>query len=101
MDIHAEHNNDNSLIIVDKNKLIGIESETLQNLVQESIDKGSKNVSIDLSKVEYVSSWGVGIIVHAYTTCHNKNVNFNLKGVNPHVMNVLSQLKLTEVLNIN
>ncbi len=100
MEIHAEHNKDNSVIIVDKNKLIGIESETFQNLVQDSIDKGSKNVSIDLSKVEYVSSWGVGLLVHAYTTCHNKNVDYSLKGVNPHVMNVLSQLKLTDVFNI-
>jgi len=101
MEIRAEHNQDSSTIYIEKNKLIGVESEPFQNLVQESIDKGSKNLSVDLSKVEYVSSWGVGLLVHAYTTCHNKNINFNLKGVHQHVMNVLSQLKLTEVFNIN
>lgn len=101
MDIRAEHNKDNSVLIIDKNKLIGVESEEFQQRVQESIDHGSKNISIDMTKVEYVSSWGVGVLVHAYTTCHNKNVGYHLKGVNSHVMNVLSQLKLTEVFNIN
>ena len=101
MEIHAEHYPDKSIIIVDKNKLIGVESETFQKLVQESIDKGSRTISIDLSKVDYVASWGVGLLVHAYTTCHNKNIRFEINGVNEKVMNVLSQLKLTEIFNIN
>jgi anti-anti-sigma factor len=101
MEIHAEHYPDKSIIIVDKNKLIGVESETFQKLVQDSIDKGSRTISIDLSKVDYVASWGVGLLVHAYTTCHNKNIRFEINGVNEKVMNVLSQLKLTEIFNIN
>jgi anti-anti-sigma factor len=101
MEIHAVHNKDKSIITIDKNKLIGVESETLQTLLQESIDKGSKEISIDLSNVEYIASWGIGLLVHAYTSCHNKNIKFNLVGVNQQVMNVLSQLKLTTLFNIN
>ncbi len=100
MEIRAEHFPDKSVITIDKNKLIGVESETFQKLVQESIDKGSKNLSIDLTKVEYISSWGVGLLVHAYTSCKNKNINFSVKGVTDHVMNVLNQLKLTEIFSI-
>jgi anti-sigma B factor antagonist len=100
MSIRAEHNQEKSVIIIDNNKLIGLENETFQKLVLESIDNGSKNISVDLSKVEYVSSWGIGLLVHAYTTCCNKNIKFNINGVNDRVMNVLSQLKLTELFNI-
>ena len=100
MEIRVEHSKDQSKIIIDKNKLIGAENETFQNLVQESIDKGSKSISIDLSKVEFISSWGIGLLVHAYTTCINRNVDFNLEGVNEQVMNVLNQLKLTRLFNI-
>ena len=100
MEIRVEHSKDKSKIIIDKNKLIGSENETFQNLVQESIDKGSKNITIDLSKVEFISSWGIGLLVHAYTTCINRNINFNLEGLNEQVMNVLSQLKLTKLFNI-
>ena len=89
-----------STISIDNEKLIGVENETIHKLVSDSIDNGSKHISIDLSKVEYISSWGVGLLVHAYTTCHNKNVQFNIEGVKPQVMNVLNQLKLTEIFSI-
>ncbi len=89
-----------SIITIDNEKLIGIENETIHKLVSDSIENGSKNITINLSKVEYISSWGIGLLVHAYTTCHNKNVQFNIEGVNAQVINVLSQLKLTEIFNI-
>ena len=100
MDIHAEHFPDKSVIVIDKNKLIGIENELFQNIVQESIDKGSKDITVDLSNVEYIASWGVGLLVHAYTSCNNRNIKFNIKGVSGNVMSVLHQLKLNEIFNI-
>lgn len=100
MEISVKHLNSKSVITVNNNKLIGAESEIIQNLVQESIDKGSKEISVDLSKVEYISSWGIGLLVHAYTTCHKKNISFEIEGVNSQVMAVLNQLKLTEILKI-
>ena len=100
MDIHTQQDQDKSVIIVDKNKLIGVENETFQQQVQGALDRGSKEVSIDLTNVEYISSWGIGLLVHAYTSCHNKNVQFSLNNVNSQVMNVLSQLKLTTLFNI-
>jgi anti-anti-sigma factor len=77
-----------------------VESEIFQNLVQESIDKKSKNITVDLSKVEFISSWGIGLLVHAYTSCINRNINFHIEGVNAQVMNVLNQLKLTQLFSI-
>ncbi len=101
MEIRAEHYPDKSIIIVEKNRLIGVENEMFQGLVQDSIDKGSKNISIDLSNVEYISSWGIGILVHAYTTCTNKNVKFKIESIQDKVMNVLHQIKLDILFNIN
>ncbi len=100
MEIYASDNQDGTLITVDNTKLIGVESEAFQNAVKNSLEKGSKNISVDLSKVEYVSSWGIGLLIHAYTSCHNKNVDFSIRGVNPQVMNVLNQLKLTSLFKI-
>ncbi len=100
MDIRTEKDQDESVIIIDKHKLIGVESESFQQQVQGALDDGSKEVSVDLNNVEYISSWGIGLLVHAYTSCHNKHVQFSLKNVNSQVMNVLSQLKLTTLFNI-
>ncbi len=100
MGFNVKQNQGTATITIDNEKLIGIENQTIHTLVQDSIDNGSKSICIDLSKVEYISSWGVGLLVHAYTTCHNKNVKFSIEGVNPQVMNVLNQLRLTEIFNI-
>jgi anti-anti-sigma factor len=100
MELHAEHSGDTSIIIIDKDKLIGIENETFQTLVQSSIDRGSKNISVDLSNVKFIASWGIGSLVHAYTTCNNKQVKFSIKDANASVMNVLNNLKLTMLFNI-
>ncbi len=100
MEISAKYDKDKSIIFIDKKSLIGVEGEEFQNLVQNSIDKGSKSITVDLSNVEYMSSWGIGLLVHAYTSCHHKNVSFGLEGVNEQVKNVLGQLKLTEIFDI-
>lgn len=100
MEIRAEHSPDKSNIIIERNKLVGIENETFQGLVLESIEKGCKNLIVDLAKVEYVTSWGIGILVHAYTTCVNRNVKFNITNVNENVMHVLHQTKLDTLFQI-
>jgi anti-anti-sigma factor len=101
MEIHVEHYPDKSIIVIEKNKLIGIENENFQSLVQDSIDKGSKTISVDLSNVEYISSWGIGILVQTYTTCTNRNIKFKIKVVSENVMNVLHQVKLDRLFDIS
>jgi anti-anti-sigma factor len=101
MGIYAEHYPDKSVIIIDKNKLIGIENEEFQKTVQECIDEGCKSISINLSNVEYIASWGIGILVYAYTTCTNKKVGFSLESPTENVMRVLHQLKLDKLFIIN
>jgi len=101
MEMHAQHSQDISIIIIDNDKLLGFENETFQTLIQESINKGSKNVSIDLSNVKFIASLGIGILVYAYTTCKNKNIMMNVKNANKDIMNVFSHLKLTDILNIS
>ena len=100
MGYKAVYNEDKSVIIVNQNELIGLHSAEFNNLIQESIDKVRKNISVDLSKVQFISSMGIGLLVHAYTTCAKKNIDFNLQGVNDHIMKVLNQVKLTQIFNI-
>jgi anti-sigma B factor antagonist len=100
MEIHAEHFRKKSIITIDTDKFIGTDNKTFQNLIQDSINKGSKNISVDLSKVKYISSWGIGGLVHAYTTCTNRKVKFDIESVDKNVMNVLHQVKLDTLFHI-
>ena len=101
MEIYAKLFADRSVITIDKNKFIGVEGVTFQNLVNNSIDKGSKSISIDLSKVNYISSSGVELLMHAYRSCIKNNVKFNVEGANKLVKDVLSSLKLSKIFNIS
>src|SRR5690606_42030155 len=91
MEVRAEHLNGKSTIIVEKDQLLGLEAEDIQRSVLEAIDNGSKSVEINLSTVNYVTSWGIGILVHAFTTCTNRDVRFVLVGVSDKVLNTLSR----------
>jgi anti-anti-sigma factor len=100
METHVDTSDNTSIIIIDENQLLGIENEKFQTLVQNSIEQGSKNILVDLSHVKFISSWGIEGFLHAYKTCSNNNVNFNLKNVNVAIKNVLSKLKLNDIFNI-
>jgi len=100
MEITAEHLPHNSVIKINKKGFIGIENEMFQGLIQESINHGSNIITIDLSGVDYISSWGIGGLVHAYTTCSKKEISFNLKNVNNSIKKVLHHTKLDTLFNI-
>jgi anti-sigma B factor antagonist len=100
MEIRVEHQPGKSIITIEKNRLLGPESESIQNLITESIDKGSKEISINMSNVDYITSWGIGILVQAYTSCTNKGISFNLGGVKENVISMLHQIKLDTLFNI-
>jgi anti-anti-sigma factor len=100
MQTHVENSKDTSIIIIDENQLLGTENLIFQTLVQNSIEQGIKNISVDLSNVKFISSWGIEGFLHAHKACVNNNVNFSLKNVNSTVMNVLLTLKLNDVFKI-
>jgi anti-anti-sigma factor len=100
MGIQAVYKVDNSIILIDQKELIGLQAETFNHLIQESVDKVCKKISIDLSKVQFISSLGIGLLVRAYTTCKKRNIQFNLQGVNSQIVKVLNQVKLAEIFNI-
>ena len=98
--MQAVYNKNSSIILIEQKEWIGIQAERFNDLIQESINKLSKNISIDLSKVQFISSLGIGLLVRAYTTCKKRNINFNLQGVNNNIMKVLNQVKLAGIFNI-
>jgi anti-sigma B factor antagonist len=100
MYIHTEEHKGVSVIIPDKNKLLGIEAAEIQNTLLDLIEKGNRTIAVDLSGVDYLTSWGIGILIHASVTCTNRDISFFLFGVNEKVMNILRKVKLDTVLDI-
>lgn len=56
---------------------------------------------VDLSKEEYITSWGVGILVHAFTTTIKRDSQYSLVGVCKQVREILSKVKLDNIFHIS
>lgn len=86
-----------TIIKFNKKTLLGTETMEFQNSIINVLDKGVDNIVIDLSMVEYVTSWAIGMLVHAFTTTTNRNAQFVLEGVAGKVRETLAKVRLDKV----
>lgn len=64
-------------------------AQELKNEINNLIPEDSKNVIMDFSKVEYISSYMVGIIMGMKNRAKSNNGNFVITGVNETVEQIL------------
>ena len=100
MEITKVDKSGQSIIKINKDKILGTEGMEFQQAVLQSLDQGIKKIEIDLSDVNYITSWGIGMLVHAFTTTTNREGIFALTGVNNKVKTILSKVKMDKILNI-
>lgn len=97
MEVNITDREDYTVIKFNKNKLLGTEAVEFQDSVLNTLDKGVNSIVIDLSTIEYVTSWAIGMLVHAYTTATNRKVSFSIIGVTQKVKEILSKVKLDTI----
>lgn len=68
-----------------------------QDFIADKIEKGRKNFVVDLSKVKFVNSTGIGILIRSFTTLKNSGGDMKLAAVSDKVSGVLSITKLNSV----
>lgn len=100
MEININDLKDRTIIKFNKNKLLGTEAVEFQDSVLNTLDKGVNSIAIDLSTIEYVTSWAIGMLVHAYTTATNRKASFIIIGVTQKVREILSKVKLDTIFTI-
>ena len=85
-------------LIEAKGSLIGGEETTeVRQAVAGFIERQYDKLIIDLSKVTYLNSTAIGILVSAYTTYTKKGWKIKLSGVNKNINNIFVITKLTLV----
>lgn len=100
MDFNIEQQGLRAIITLNKSRVLGTESVELQNSILDLIQKGSKEIEIDLSLVKQITSWGIGMLIHALTTCTNREIGLSLTGVTENVFAVIEKVKLHTIFNI-
>lgn len=80
--------------------IVGGESAYLKDKVKDVLNMGMKNLLVDMSKVPYVDSTGIGFLVSSHTVVSNEDGSFKLLSPNPRVREVLRITKLEKVFEI-
>ena len=68
----------------------------LKDLVNNLIEKGVELFVINMDKVEYIDSSGVGALIHVYTTIKHKEFKLRIANVHGSVEKVIRLTKLMD-----
>lgn len=79
---------------------LGEGSVQLRDAVRGLIGKGSKNILLNLGKVDYIDSSGLGELVSAFTTAKNQHAEVKLLNLTKRVHDLLQLTKLCTVFDI-
>ena len=78
----------------------GPEAGQINEQINNCLDKKKYNIVIDLAKVEWMNSSGLGILIGSITTLKNNNGKLVLINVSERIYKLLEITKLTGVFQI-
>jgi anti-sigma B factor antagonist len=81
--------------------VIGRESERLESTVQKLVQDGKQKIIIDLTKVSYVDSSGVGILVGSFGHCKRGGGEMRVIGVQDPILHILKITRVDQVLPLD
>jgi len=89
---------DGVVVLEPKGKIMGgPDASLLNDKLHEHIEAEQKNIVIDLSKVDWMNSTGLGILISSYTTLRNNGGHLKLANVTDKIHSLLTITKLVSV----
>jgi anti-sigma B factor antagonist len=85
------------IIDVEGKILLGQGDVEIKHTVDDLLKKGKKNILLNLSKVPYLDSAGLGEIIRCFTTLRKNGGNFKLLSPNRRIIDLLT---ITNLLNV-
>ena len=85
------------VIDVDGKILLGEGDVEIKRTVDDLLKKGKKNILLNLAKVPYLDSAGLGEIIRCYTTLRKSGGSFRLLSPNQRIIDLLTITKLLNV----
>jgi len=82
-------------------KITGYEAQEFQESLLNSLEKDFKFIVVDLSRVTFISSWGIGMLIHGLTTTRNRGGEFKVACAAESVLSVFEKVKIDKVLSIS
>jgi anti-sigma B factor antagonist len=81
--------------------VLGLEGQQVESTIKKLVQDGKKNVIVDLSKVSYVDSSGIGILVGSFGHCKRGGGAMRLTGVRDNILKIMKLTRVDEVLKVD
>lgn len=94
MKIKREDKGPVSILRMEGKIMGGPDADTFQKTVKDLLAEGRKSVLLDLGKVSWVNSTGLGILISGHTTIQNGGGKMMLVGVNKRIDQIFMVTKL-------
>ena len=85
------------IIDVDGKILLGDGDVEIKEAVDNLLEQGQKKVLLNLGKVPYMDSAGLGELIRCFTALRKSGGHFNLLAPNPRIKDLLNITKLLNV----
>ncbi len=77
--------------------VIGDDVQEFRNILNDMVKKGEKKIVVDLSKLSYMDSTGLGELVRSYTTAKKNGGKLKLASMTKKVRDLMFMTKLLTV----
>lgn len=95
------HEIDNDVLIISADG--GIDKQTSKEFVNEIlklIEGGVKKIIVDCGKLTYISSWGIGVLLHLHKRAKTAGAEVKIADVHSRIVDVLNVTHLNKVFGI-
>ena len=79
---------------------LGDGDQELGEAVRTVLEQGARKIIINLSKVSYLDSSGVGELVGCFTSIRNKSGELRICGMNARIFNLITMTSLHSVFDV-
>ena len=100
MKISSQISDKYSIIKFNIDQVLGYEAQEFQDAILDSLEKNASCIIVDLSSVKFISSWGIGMLIHGLATTTNRSGTFKIVGLAENVLEVFKKVKIDTVLSI-
>jgi len=67
MDVITKETENALVITLEGKMMLGYEANDFHEAIENAIERNKKKIVVDLSNVQFISSWGIGILMYGYT----------------------------------
>lgn len=92
IDIHLTHGPDGAPVLLIEGDLDDCTSGALENLVNTALDGSDGHLTVDLSRLRFLDSYGVRALARARQQTRNRGRGLVLQGASPRTLRLLDLL---------